>query len=160
MADTLEQIAERLGKGLFPIPMSTKDDLREWRDRHVAAILSALQSLARERDDLHAKLKSWQECAASVSETSPQGVALAVAEATNRAVEAEAALAPLRERVESLSQSLVAALERCQAAEARLSVQEPRQDGWCSTHTFGSNVDPCPGCVKESVQELRGQEGK
>jgi hypothetical protein len=46
------------------------------------------------------------------------------------------------------------------AFAARLAVQEPRLKGWCSKHTFGSNVDPCPGCVKEAVQEPRGQEGE
>jgi hypothetical protein len=48
----------------------------------------------------------------------------------------------------------VADIDAILAQSARLSVQEPRQDGWCSTHTFGSNVDPCPGCVKEAMQDF------
>jgi hypothetical protein len=27
----------------------------------------------------------------------------------------------------------------------------PEPQGWCSKHTFGSNVDPCPSCVKEAA---------
>jgi hypothetical protein len=125
MADTLEQIAERLVKGLFPVPMGTREDFVEWRDRQREAILSALQSLAPPTQN---EARFWSE----IDHMNKRQVAELLRHTQgerDRAVERSQSLArerdDLQQRVESLSQSLVAALERCQAA-----VQEPRgQEG-------------------------------
>jgi hypothetical protein len=128
MADTLEQIAEHLQKAIewaessgqrsqsAEIP-GLKADLkasilkRSKRDmdlarEHTTHVLAALQSLARERDAAQAWAREQ-----SMEER----------EQRKRAETAEQSRDALQQRVESLSQSLFAALERCQAA-----VQEPR----------------------------------
>jgi hypothetical protein len=106
MADTLEQIAEHI-EAMNRDCVPGCEDCRRQRTR---AILSALQSLARERDAAQAWAREQ-----SMEER----------EQRKRAETAEQSRDALQQRVESLSQSLFAALERCQAA-----VQEPRgQEG-------------------------------
>jgi hypothetical protein len=53
----------------------------------------------------------------------------------------------------TMAELMAEELERILSAALDAS---PEPFGWCSKHTFGSNVDPCPGCVKEDASLREG----